>query len=138
MGDNTIRSLSNTLICKKKRASGIVPKFYTEPREGWHCGPVCLWPGTPRRVLACPWCVNRLNDLPIPRPYVIRCRDCLYFRRKVTHPHLGHCDAGMPEPVAGMWDDDRRDCGRFLPQRTSGAAGDWWKREEEDLTKICL
>jgi hypothetical protein len=43
-----------------------------------------------------------------------RCADCLWFER-IRHPHLGHCLAREPEPIAGLWDTDRRGCDQFLP-----------------------
>jgi hypothetical protein len=43
---------------------------------------------------------------------VTRCGDCGYFKR-IDHPHLGHCATGEPEPLAGLWDSDRRYCAQY-------------------------
>jgi len=32
------------------------------------CGPVWAWAGAPATVQGCPWCANRADGLPIPRP----------------------------------------------------------------------
>jgi len=40
-------------------------------------------------------------------PVTHRCGDCQHFRR-IEHPHLGTCDAGEPEGIAGNWDTDNR------------------------------
>lgn len=42
------------------------------------------------------------------------CGQCPDFRR-IDHPHLGHCKKGQPEPIAGIWDTDRRYC-PFMPE----------------------
>lgn len=44
----------------------------------------------------------------------VRCADCQRFERLPGHDHLGHCQAGEPEPIAGLWDTDRRSCRRFV------------------------
>ena len=47
------------------------------------------------------------------------CGDCIHFQR-TYHPNLGHCPKDEPEPIAGLWDTDRRFCARFFskPQQT--------------------
>jgi len=53
------------------------------------------------------------EELPKPDPWrVTRCGDCGYFKR-IDHPHLGHCATGEPEPLAGLWDSDRRYCAQY-------------------------
>jgi hypothetical protein len=53
-------------------------------------------------------------SLPSATASACRCIDCLWFER-ISHPHLGHCLAREPEPIAGLWDTDRRGCDQFLP-----------------------
>lgn len=58
-------------------------------------------------------------ELPKPDPWrVTRCGDCGYFKR-IDHPHLGHCATGEPEPLAGLWDSDRRHCAQYKPHTRS-------------------
>ena len=52
---------------RRMREAGIVPSHYTESTVCGHCGRVPIVPGCPDKVLACPWCFNRLKGLPIPR-----------------------------------------------------------------------
>lgn len=40
------------------------------------------------------------------------CGTCTHYRR-TTHPHLGHCQAGEPEPAGGLWDSQARLCGKW-------------------------
>ena len=43
----------------------------------------------------------------------VRCGDCGYFQTgRITA--LGHCTAGAPEPLAGLWATDPRACPVFL------------------------
>lgn len=53
---------------RKLREAGIAPESYTAVRECQGCGPVFLEPWNPAKVVGCPWCLNRVQDLPIPRP----------------------------------------------------------------------
>lgn len=48
------------------REAGAVPGHYIE--RGWceGCGSVWLW--TQEAVQACPWCLNRRDGRPVPRP----------------------------------------------------------------------
>ena len=50
--------------------------------------------------------------LPEPQPTHGRCADCAHYQR-TTHPHLGQCAAGEPEPAGGLWDSTWRRCGQF-------------------------
>jgi hypothetical protein len=40
------------------------------------------------------------------------CGTCAHYRRG-DHPHLGHCQAGEPEPTAGRWDATPRSCDQW-------------------------
>lgn len=57
------------------------------------------------------------KEVPLPTTdnCLIRCSDCAHFER-IDHPHLGHCDKGEPEAIAGLWDTDKRCCERYLPK----------------------
>jgi len=52
----------------QKRAAGTIPAHYAAATVCKECGLVPTWPGAPSRVLGCPWCANRADGLPIPRP----------------------------------------------------------------------
>jgi hypothetical protein len=47
---------------------GIPPPGYTKAVACSGCGPVLLWPTSPDRVIACPWCFRRKAGKTIPRP----------------------------------------------------------------------
>ena len=59
-----------------------------------------------------PSCVATVATVAVAAPRWVTCGDCAHYRR-TDHPHLGHCAAGEPENVAGLWDSDRRVCGRY-------------------------
>jgi hypothetical protein len=107
-------SLVNKAIITLARAEinqGSIPAYFKNGAFCEQCGPVWLW--FEGNVSGCPWCANRINDLPIPRPQVVCCGDCKHFGR-IDHPHLGHCAKGEPEAIAGNWDTDRRWCDYFI------------------------
>jgi hypothetical protein len=54
------------------------------------------------------------GDVPdeLPSRDVNCCGTCAHYRR-TTHPHLGHCQAGEPEPAGGLWDSDLRSCDQW-------------------------
>lgn len=49
------------------RSRGIVPDHYSATTECKRCGPVPIFEGCPPEVNGCPWCLNRIKGLPIPR-----------------------------------------------------------------------
>ena len=110
--ENTLAAFANALIQRQTMAKGKRPAHYTKQANCKSCGPVWLWSSD--EVLGCPWCWNRINDKPIPRPHNVHCGDCVHFKR-ISHPNLGHCAKGEPEAAVGLWDTDRRSCNRFLP-----------------------
>lgn len=55
-------------MAAKEREAGRVPASYSATTKCVGCGPVYIFPGSPNRVDACPWCFNRARGLPIPRP----------------------------------------------------------------------
>ncbi len=109
-----LEALAHAVVTRRQREWGECPPHWTERCECAGCGPVFLWPGSPARVLGCPWCFNRAEGRPIPRPVAVTCITCRHFHR-IDHPHLGHCAVGEPEAIAGLWDTDRRGCARWLP-----------------------
>jgi len=116
----TLTAFARSLAQLQAMATGQVPSHYTTTATCRHCGPVWTWPedGKIRArppVLSCPWCWNRLDRLPIPRPEPLPCGDCRHFMRRADHPRLGSCAAGEPEAPAGLWDAERRACLYWLP-----------------------
>ena len=109
-----LQALANAVVTRRQRERGECPPHWTEHCECAGCGPVFLWPGSPARVLGCPWCFNRAEGRAIPRPVAVTCGTCRHFNR-IDHPHLGHCTVGEPEAIAGLWDTCRRGCVRWLP-----------------------
>ena len=109
-----LEALAHAVVTRRQREGGECPLHWTEHCECSGCGPVFLWPGSPVRVLGCPWCFNRAEGGLIPRPVAVTCATCRHFRQ-TDHPHLGHCAVGEPEAIAGLWDTDRRGCARWLP-----------------------
>jgi hypothetical protein len=109
-----LEALAHAVVTRRQRERGECPPHWTERCECAGCGPVYLWPRSPARVLGCPWCFNRAEGRPIPRPVAVNCGICGHFNR-IDHPHLGHCAVGEPEAIAGLWDTDRRGCARWLP-----------------------
>ena len=115
-----LEALAHAVVSHRQRERGDCPPTWTEHCECAGCGPVFLWSGSPARVFGCPWCFNRAEGRVIPRPVAVTCGACRHFRR-IEHPHLGHCDVGEPEAIAGLWDTDRRGCARWLPlQQNTG------------------
>ena len=60
------------------REQGRVPGSYTATTHCRSCGTVPIFAGAPVRVDSCPWCRNRIEGQPIPRPPV-SCADCAHF-----------------------------------------------------------
>lgn len=119
-----LQALAHAVITRRQRERGECPPHWTAHCKCAGCGPVFLWPGSPARVLGCPWCFNRAEGRAIPRPVAVTCGACRHFRR-IEHPHLGHCAVGEPEAIAGLWDTDRRGCARWLPlEHNIGANSD--------------
>jgi len=54
------------------------------------------------------------GDVPdeLPSRDVKCCGTCARYRR-TSHPHLGHCQAGGPEPAGGLWDTTPRSCDQW-------------------------
>lgn len=109
----TLAAFARALVQRREMDRGNRPTHYTERASCAQCGPIWLW--FAGEVLACPWCLNRVADHPIPRPDAVHCCHCIHFGR-IDHPHLGHCAKGQPEAVAGLWDTDERHCKRYLPR----------------------
>jgi len=63
---DTLNCFIKSLIDRQKINQGIRPNNYNKPAICKNCGPVWLW--FSGEVLGCPWCWNRANGNPIPRP----------------------------------------------------------------------
>ena len=114
--DVELEAFARALIIGRERAAGIRPASYTHRAECLQCGPVWLWAVV--EVLGCPWCKNRFNGLPIPRPTGVRCQACIHFDR-INHPQLGHCRAKKREDIEGLWGATLRVCDHFTPHQSS-------------------
>ena len=66
--DDELRGYLRGLGYSARIAAGHAPPGYTQAAECAGCGPVLLWPGSPAKVIACPWCFRRRAGKPIPRP----------------------------------------------------------------------
>jgi len=65
-----------------------------------------------KRETSAPRRFNLDGGHSISRPDLVQCGTCSQFNR-IGHPHLGHCAAGEPEAIAGLWDTDHRSCTRW-------------------------
>jgi len=63
--------------------------------------------------------VSAQEELEAPGPDCrVTCGECRHFKRRDhpifgKHQHLGHCSAGEPEAVCGLWDTSQRWCKSF-------------------------
>jgi hypothetical protein len=113
---DTLVAFTRSLVQRREMDQGKRPVDFTEQATCQHCGPI--WLSVSGHFSGCPWCRNRLNNKPIPRPCSVHCGDCIHFERitkPLNHPNLGHCAKGQPEAIAGLWNTDRRYCERFTP-----------------------
>lgn len=109
----SVRAFALSLIERREMNRGIVPPDYIKKASCKHCGPIWLW--FSGAVQGCPWCWNRISGDPIPRPCFVQCGNCLHYDR-IDHPNLGHCKKGQIEPIAGLWETDKRSCLSYLPK----------------------
>ena len=63
-----MNAFAHAVRTRRMRERGEVPPEYTQIVHCEGCGPVPLWAGAPGRVVACPWCFNRVAGRPIPHP----------------------------------------------------------------------
>lgn len=66
--DTMLRTYMRMLQRSAHMDAGKVPEGYTQAARCHGCGPVWLWPESPARVIACPWCFPRKAGRSIPRP----------------------------------------------------------------------
>lgn len=109
----TLTAFANVLVQRREMDQGKCPTHYTKQAICKQCGPVWLW--FAGEVLGCPWCWNRVNNRPMPRPQSVCCAGCAHFTR-INHLHLGHCSKGEPEAIAGLWDTEQRRCKWYFPK----------------------
>ena len=64
--DAVVLAYARALLSRADRQAGHVPRKWCEVRHCAGCGPVWLWPTAPAHVIACPWCWNRVEGLPVP------------------------------------------------------------------------
>lgn len=113
ISSESLVAFARALVERRLMDQGKRPSYYTARATCRQCGPIWLW--LPANVDGCPWCWNRVNGVPIPRPTMVHCADCIHFRRAHDHPHLGHCHMGQPGAPAGLWDTDARRCDWYMP-----------------------
>jgi len=53
----------------------------------------------------------------------VTCNDCRHFKR-INYSHLGHCEKGEPEAIAGLWGTDRRSCDQYQTGEKSKSNND--------------
>ena len=61
-----LKALAELIMIEDMRHRGIVPDHYTATTNCKHCGPVPIFEGCDPQLDACPWCFNRLKELPMP------------------------------------------------------------------------
>jgi len=64
--DHQVPVAAEMVAIVEMREKGVVPDHYTSETACKHCGPVPIFEGCPPQVDNCPWCLNRLEGLPIP------------------------------------------------------------------------
>lgn len=111
LSNESLRANAAAVLDNKLRKSGVAPKHYDRKAICRGCGPVWLW--RDGLVDGCPWCWNRSEGLPIPRPQKVTCDSCNHFK-KTDHPHLGKCSINKQQSgICGNWGPSKRTC-------------DWW------------
>ncbi len=66
--DDECRAYARALLAQAERRAGRVPFGWTQRCDCSGCGLVWLWPDAPAALIACPWCWNRREGLPVPCP----------------------------------------------------------------------
>lgn len=66
--DKTVAAYALALHERAQRERGCVPTGWSKVCQCDGCGPIWLDVGCPDRVIACPWCWNRVAGLPVPQP----------------------------------------------------------------------
>jgi len=63
-----LKALAQAITTRRMRESGNVPAHYTTTTDCKGCGLVWIFEGGLPKVKGCPWCFNRLQNLPTPKP----------------------------------------------------------------------
>ena len=112
LSNKELDAFTRSLVQCRAMMRGEISEHFVHRATCKQCGPIWLW--MEGEFLGCPWCINRINQHPIPRPTLIRCGDCDHFY-SIEHPFLGHCQRGEVEDIAGLWRTTPRECERFVP-----------------------
>lgn len=121
-------ALPETFAWALERQAGQVPSGWTQVAVCVQCGPVWLRAEAPTEVDSCPWCANREEGKPIPRPVAVTCGSCRHFQLAatgsigrcalgdghMTHPPTQHCLGGFLQGKP-LWWWEERDCRYWLP-----------------------
>ncbi len=68
LAEHEIPVAAEMVAITEMREKGIVPDHYTATTECSGCGKVPIFEGSPEKVNGCPWCFNRIKELPVPNP----------------------------------------------------------------------
>lgn len=68
-------TFARAIQARRIRERGEVPAHYRATTHCQQCGPVPIFTGCPDKVLACPWCFNRVAGLPMPSLKDIEAQD---------------------------------------------------------------
>lgn len=114
-----LKALVALLRTSAQRERGERPDHYTNPVLCANCGPVWLFPGAPKLLHGCPWCLGGHSRADIPRP-AVRCGTCRHFNQSKTTPAagLGQCRIDAPGSHCGpaLWPKAERICGAWRPR----------------------
>ena len=89
---DTLAAFARALADRKAREAGDIPNGWNTASECRLCGPVWLWDSF--KPDACPWCFNRLQNFPIPRPAPVTCAACKHFEPDpIGADGIGQCAA---------------------------------------------
>ena len=112
-----LTDLAAAMAATRARAAGRVPKGWIKVVTCAGCGPVWLWRGAPDTVEACPWCHERHQGRPVPRPRRVACATCSRF---VPDPlgdgGIGTCEIDIPLTEPPRFPFAPRGCAWWLPK----------------------
>lgn len=118
LSDEALRTYLRVLERQAIMDRGLVPEGFTQEAHCHGCGPVWLWPESPARVAACPWCFRRKAGKPLPRPPVT-CGSCRHYLPDPINPAAGAGSCALG-PGRALWPMAHHPCVEHRPSQ--GAA----------------